>query len=323
MIKNNKFINKFSFFLLLFSTSYLFIITFNIISQNNYYYNIQSNNKNDTRNFETIRTSGIGVSYNPLIEELTVCAHLCMNGSQNTIRLYNNGDEPLIINLTFSKIGVIFRPSKNNFTLENGTNDLVTFVFDIEILAATGIGTIDITGYSTVQVGNPAVESVRVDINFLVENCCDIFFTIRSQQNNRIITDVDVSISRLMEENNYLHYSTSCCPTGKGYFCMPNGTYKLQVYKDDILIGEKMVIVKSTDVYVVIYCNYSEITLSEIILGISFFSIIAIIGSLFEIITIKNGKKIIENIQKLTIVKKNKYLLKLIKSFLNRITRQN
>ncbi len=108
MIKNNKFINKFSFFIYLFITSYLFIITFNIISQNNYYYNIQSNNKDDTRNFETIRTSGIGVSYNPLFEELTVCADQTLNGSQNTIRVYNNGDEPLIINLTFSKIGIIF-----------------------------------------------------------------------------------------------------------------------------------------------------------------------------------------------------------------------
>ncbi len=189
--------------------------------------------------------------------------------------------------------------------------------------AANGIGTINITWYSSIEVDNPAVASVRIDINFLVENSCNIFFTIRSQQNNKIIPDVMVSIRRLMEENNYLHYSISGCLTGKGSFGMPNGTYKLQVFKDDILIGEKMVNVRSTDVNIVIYCNYSEISISELIVSVSFFSIIVIIGSLFETIIIKNGKKIIENIQKLTIVKKNKYLLKLIKSFLNRITRQN
>ncbi len=263
------------------------------------------------------------MSYNPLIEELDVCAHLCLNGSENTIRVYNNGDEPLIINLTFSKIGIIFITSKNNFILENGTNDLVTFELEIEILAATGIGTINIIGYSTIQVGNPAVESVTVDINFLVENSCDIFFMIRSQQNNRIITDTMVSISRLMEENNYFIYSISGCSTGKGSFCIPNGTYKLQVYKDDLLIGEKIVDVSSIDVNVVIYCNYFEIIIPELIVSVSFFCIIGIIASLFETIIIKNGKKIIENIQKLTLVKKNKYLLKLIKSVLNRITRQN
>lgn len=323
MIRNKRFINKFSFFLFLFITSYLFIITFNFISQNKYNYNNQSNNKNDTRNFESIRTSGVGVSYNPLFEELTVCAYQILNGSQNTIRVYNNGDEPLIINLTFSKIGVIFSPSKNNFTLENGTNDLVTFLFEIKTLAATGIGTINIIGYSTIQVGNPAVGSVRVDINFLVENTRRIFFTIKSLINNRIIPNVMVSISRLMEENNYLIYSSVYSTTGRGFFFIPNGTYKLQVYKDDILIGEKMVNVRSTDVNVVIYCNYSEISISELIVSVSFFCIIVIIGSLFEIIIIKNGKKIIENIQKLTIVKKNKYLLKLIKSFFIRIKRQN
>ncbi|MCJ7651944.1 MAG: hypothetical protein MUP85_25375 [Candidatus Lokiarchaeota archaeon] len=284
---------------------------------------MQSNNKNGTRNFETIRTSGIGVSYNPLFEELTVCADQILNGSQNTIRVYNNGVEPLIINLTFSKIGVIFRPSKNNFTIENGTNDLVTFFFEIESLAATGIGTINIIGYSTIQEGNPAVESVRVDINFLVENTRRIFFTIKSQINNRIIPNVMVSISRLMVENIFLMYSSIYSTPGNGLFFIPDGTYKLQVYKDNSLIGEKMVNVSSNDVNVVIYCNYSEISISELIVNVSFFCIIVIIGSLFGTIIIKDGKKIIETIQKLTIVKKNKYLLKLIKSFINRITRQN
>jgi len=199
--------------------------------------------------------TGIGISYSPEIEHLVVCQGQFINGSQNTIRIYNTGDEDLIISIGFQKSGITFSPNQNNFLLEKGTNQAVDFSINITDPAITGISSINILGLSGEQAGNPVVTSAKINILFEILETRKITFIVKNNITDEIIPNVEVVIHRLMDTNNYLEYTSEFTHNGSGFFLVAAGIYKLEVYQEAVLIGQKIVTVTSEDIEIVIYCE--------------------------------------------------------------------
>lgn len=233
-------------------TKYIFCIVF-VISFFSLSSFIKNKNKYYTHNFfPNSAGAGIGISHPDEIEHLVVCVGQILNGSQNKIRVYNTGDEDLIINLELQKTGVNFIPEENNFLLKKGISKEVTFSMNITDLAATAEGELYITGSLGEQPGNPIVASAKIDVLFTVLETRKITFHVKDSLSGILIPNVKVILYRKMDTNLYFEYSSQFSNNGNGFFLAPAGNYRLEAYLDGIFFGQKDFSVTSEDVEITI-----------------------------------------------------------------------